>query len=137
MKDNLFFLYRDMNFLSRDEVYTFLDKKISTSPGLSVKNAFYEREAKGSIQIEEGVVLPHIEDSKIKNSSIIILPLKQNIKDWNLTIKNIDLIVGIVLCPADEEAKIRVVNFIRKLANENIINQLRRLKDVSEVENIK
>lgn len=136
MNDNFFILYRNMNLASSEEVYTFLAERMSKANIQSVKDTFYGREAVGSIQIDDGVVLPHIEDSCIENTSIVIIQLQKPIRNWSSTINNIDLVIGVLLSPSNKQQKIRVASFMKKLAYEENIIQLRTSTDVNQIENI-
>lgn len=125
-----------MNLTSSEEVYTFLAERMSKVNILLAKEMFYDRENNGSIQIDDGVVLPHIENSSIENTSIVIIQLQKPIKNWSSTINNIDLVIGVLLSPSNKQQKIRVASFMKKLAYEENIIQLRTSTDVNQIENI-
>lgn len=58
-----------------------------------IVQALLEREETGDIQIDEGVLLPHIENQLVKATKVIILPLEQRIANWNPAIQQVELIL--------------------------------------------
>ncbi|MDO2410245.1 PTS sugar transporter subunit IIA [Enterococcus faecium] len=95
MKDE--FIERiEVSVTSQRETYHWLAS--SLYPGEEEKisilmEAFLMREQNGNIQIEEGIILPHIEHELITESKIIILyPQKTSIQ-WNEAIEQVDLIL--------------------------------------------
>lgn len=95
MKDE--FIERiEVSVTSQREAYHWLAS--SLYPGEEEKisilmEAFLMREQNGNIQIEEGIILPHIEHELITESKIIILYPKKTIIQWNEAIEQVDLIL--------------------------------------------
>ena len=127
MADILYNLYLDESFHSRSDVYNFLSEVVCQNSPLSkesILQGFLDREAIGNIEIAEEVILPHFEASQLTNQ-IIILRVKEAIKNWSSQIQSVRLIIAILAeenSPSEEKKKI--VIFVHKLASDDFINQL-------------
>lgn len=110
------------------DAYQFIINLINDEKDLSnLINEFMKREQNGDIQIEEGVVLPHLETDLIKNSQILIINSRDKIEKWNKNINNVDLIICLLLKKEEKiEIKREISQFMTKLADIDYIEQLRR-----------
>ncbi|OTO47421.1 PTS sugar transporter subunit IIA [Enterococcus faecium] len=131
MKDE--FIERiEVSVTSQREAYHWLAS--SLYPGEEEKisilmEAFLMREQNGNIQIEEGIILPHIEHELITESKIIILYSQKTIIQWNEAIEQVDLILFVLLSPNETtEKKKKIANFMRCLADERFIQTLKKRK---------
>ena len=119
-----FELFPDESFESRAALYQFLAAELAPDAEEAILEGLYAREELGSIQIAEQVVLPHVESSHISQSHIILIRLDQPIR-WNDQLTGIQLIITIALKEDEERAvKQEISNFVKKLADEQIIAQL-------------
>ncbi|MEK2534782.1 PTS sugar transporter subunit IIA [Tetragenococcus halophilus] len=126
--DQLFNIYKEQNFSSKEEILTFLSKESCKYTGISnieFKNEILKREEQGSIEIAPGVLLPHFESSSFIKSKIFILPIKPEIKEWNEEIQNVHLVIAILL-KTDEDSSIKqkITQFTRKLADDEYLDRL-------------
>jgi len=87
------------------------------------------REKMGSNQIAEQIVLPHLENALLKKSEIYLIGLKTEIQEWTADIKQVKLII-VILLKENEQLKVKkeISRFTRKLANEDFLEKLLRLK---------
>lgn len=120
----------DRSLASQQEVYHWLASTLyprEKEKICTLTEAFFMREQKGSIQIDEGVILPHIENKLILQSKIIILNLKEPIKQWSNKIGQVHLILFVLLSTDTPiERKQKMIHFIQKLADETFIQTLKR-----------
>lgn len=140
MKDNLLQIVVGQEFEARENVYQFISERIfpkDNSKLSSLKQALYEREEHGNIQVDEGVVLPHIEDELITQTGLLIIKPKFPIKQWNSQIENIELVICLLLSPQETD-KIRreIAAFMRKIADEDFLRELRASSDIKQINNI-
>ncbi|GBD63918.1 PTS sugar transporter subunit IIA [Tetragenococcus halophilus] len=132
MKHNqLFNIYKEQSFSSKEEILTFLDKescKYTEISNLDFKNEILKREKQGSIEIAPGVLLPHFESSLFIKSKIFILPIKPEIKAWSEEIQNVHLVI-VILLKTDEDRSIKqkITQFTRKLADDDYLDRLMNL----------
>ncbi len=133
MKNDFIQLFSNVEINDRNEAYTYISHKLfeNDEQALVVKKALYDREKVGNIQIDTGVVLPHIENEAITETFVAVIQPKETIRDWSKEIKEIELIVAILLSPKEtKERKMQIAGFIRKLADEDYIKQLKTTKDI-------
>lgn len=67
---------------------------------------FLKREKIGSIEIMQGVVLPHIENKSVLQSSFYHFELNNRIEEWNNNIRNVD-VVFLIIMKEDENTGIK------------------------------
>ncbi|NVD31577.1 PTS sugar transporter subunit IIA [Enterococcus faecium] len=92
--------------------------------------AFLMREQNGNIQIEEGIILPHIEHELITESKIIILYPKKTIIQWNEAIEQVDLILFVLLSPNENtEKKEENSKFYEMFSGRNIYANIKENKE--------
>ncbi|MGK0550639.1 PTS sugar transporter subunit IIA [Enterococcus faecalis] len=131
MRDNFIQLFPKLKVTSRSEVYAFISNWLYPSQNekaLLIEKALYKREAAGDIQIDAGVVLPHVESQLVENSLVAVIRPLVPIKHWHATIENVDLIIVVLLAPNQSgEAKQRLVDFMRQLADGEYLNKLRTM----------
>ncbi|NVD29506.1 PTS sugar transporter subunit IIA [Enterococcus faecium] len=132
MKDE--FIERiEVSVTSQREAYHWLAS--SLYPGEEEKisilmEAFLMREQNGNIQIEEGIILPHIEHELITESKIIILYPKKTIIQWNEAIEQVDLILFVLLSPNENtEKKEENSKFYEMFSGRNIYANIKENKE--------
>lgn len=137
MNDKLIQLYRGVALASSKESYDFISQVLYPTDSQLAEQLVTEldqRERTGNLQIDEGVVLPHIESDLIKKTTIMILQPVTPIETWNDTIAKIDLVIVVLLSSQEsKEGKQRVAAFMRKLADEDFLNELRNLKTIGDL----
>ena len=138
MKDNWLEYVPPTVFHSRNEVYEWLAQQVDSEMGIKkeqIVQALLEREETGDIQIDEGVLLPHIENQLVKATKVIILPLEQRIANWNPAIQQVELILAVFLAPQEKiETKRQIANFMRLLADEQVIKTLKEGKRLETID---
>ncbi|ENZ5599783.1 PTS sugar transporter subunit IIA [Enterococcus hirae] len=138
MKDNWLEYVPPTVFHSRNEVYEWLAQQVDSEMGIKkeqIVQALLEREETGDIQIDEGVLLPHIENQLVKATKVIILPLEQRIANWNPAIQQVELILAVFLAPQEKiETKRQIANFMRLLADEQVIETLKEGKRLETID---
>lgn len=138
MKDDWLEYVPPTVFHSRNEVYEWLAQQVDSEMGIKkeqIVQALLEREETGDIQIDEGVLLPHIENQLIKATKVIILPLEQRIANWNPAIQQVELILAVFLAPQEKiEIKRQIANFMRLLADEQVIETLKEGKRLETID---
>ena len=138
MKDDWLEYVPPTVFHSRNEVYEWLAQQVDSEMGIKkeqIVQALLEREETGDIQIDEGVLLPHIENQLVKATKVIILPLEQRIANWNPAIQQVELILAIFLAPQEKiETKRQIANFMRLLADEQVIKTLKEGKRLETID---
>ena len=138
MKDDWLEYVPPTVFHSRNEVYEWLAQQVDSEMGIKkeqIVQALLEREETGDIQIYEGVLLPHIENQLVKATKVIILPLEQRIANWNPAIQQVELILAVFLAPQEKiETKRQIANFMRLLADEQVIETLKEGKRLETID---
>ena len=138
MKDDWLEYVPPTVFHSRNEVYKWLAQQVDSEMGIKkeqIVQALLEREETGDIQIDEGVLLPHIENQLVKATKVIILPLEQRIANWNPAIQQVELILAVFLAPQEKiETKRQIANFMRLLADEQVIKTLKEGKRLETID---
>ncbi|EOA3407544.1 PTS sugar transporter subunit IIA [Enterococcus hirae] len=138
MKDDWLEYVPPTVFYSRNEVYEWLAQQVDSEMGIKkeqIVQALLEREETGDIQIDEGVLLPHIENQLVKATKVIILPLEQRIANWNPAIQQVELILAVFLEPQEKiETKRQIANFMRLLADEQVIKTLKEGKRLETID---
>lgn len=137
MNDNLFQAIDGLTLTSNEAAYQVIADKLAPTDEMQHKQiiqALLAREKTGNIQIDEGVVLPHIEDLSVTQSQILILRPQAVIQDWNEEVQRIDLIIAVMLRPEEElTVKKTITTFMRQLADEDFIERLRTEKKLTEL----
>ena len=138
MKDDWLEYVPPTVFHSRNEVYEWLAQQVDSEMGMKkeqIVQALLEREETGDIQIDEGVLLPHIENQLVKATKVIILPLEQRIANCNPAIQQVELILAVFLAPQEKiETKRQIANFMRLLADEQVIKTLKEGKRLETID---
>lgn len=115
------------NARTRDEFYLEALSNIDSDKEtqITIRTLLEQREHQGSIQIEEGVLLPHIESEAITSNRIHVYSFENPIQDWNDTVKDIHLIIVVVLSTqASMSDRKEIVEFIRSLASKEVLESL-------------
>lgn len=138
MKDDWLEYVPPTVFHSRNEVYEWLAQQVDSETGIKkeqIVQALLEREETGDIQIDEGVLLPHIENQLVKATKVIILPLEQRMANWNPAIQQVELILAVFLAPQEKiEIKRQIANFMHLLADEQVIETLKEGKRLETID---
>lgn len=128
----LYQVFLNQELLSKQQVYQFITE--TAAPWLTpeekkqIEESLVNREKMGSNQIAEQVVLPHLENALLKKSEIYLIGLKTEIQEWTADIKQVKLII-VILLKENEQLKVKEISrFTRKLANEDFLEKLLRLK---------
>ena len=126
----LYQVFLNQELLSKQQVYQFIAE--TAAPWLTpeekkqIEESLVNREKMGSNQIAEQIVLPHLENALLKKSEIYLIGLKTEIQEWTADIKQVKLII-VILLKENEQLK-EISRFTRKLANEDFLEKLLRLK---------
>lgn len=91
------------------------------------------REKQGSIEIANGVVLPHFESENLKGTQIIIIRPLNTIKNWSPKISKVDLLIALIYKTGDGFKEIR--RLMKMLANDSFIEFLKH-QDIDEINQI-
>ena len=129
----LYQVFLNQELLSKQQVYQFIAE--TAAPWLTpeekkqIEESLVNREKMGSNQIAEQIVLPHLENALLKKSEIYLIGLKTEIQEWTADIKQVKLII-VILLKENEQLKVKkeISRFTRKLANEDFLEKLLRLK---------
>lgn len=135
MKDEWLQYVAPMSLVSKKEVYEWLAHQLYPQT-IKKKNQICQslvtRETTGNIQIDDGVILPHIENELVTDTRVIILPLKQRIMKWSNEINQVELIIAVFLTPNESiEVKRQLAAFMRSLADEQVIQMLKEGKKLA------
>lgn len=124
MKSVLKKQFNQQSHRSRKECYEFLVRQLGEKDSTHFLHLLEEREGLASIEIFPGVVMPHLESSRLVESQIIILQLKNGIQWLNVSTE-VRLIVLLAVKKGEErEIKHQIVQFVHQLANEEFIQEL-------------
>ena len=128
----LYQVFLNQELLSKQQVYQFIAETAAPLLTPQEKKQIEEslnREKMGSNQIAEQIVLPHLENALLKKSEIYLIGLKTEIQEWTADIKQVKLII-VILLKENEQLKVKkeISRFTRKLANEDFLEKLLRLK---------
>jgi PTS system nitrogen regulatory IIA component len=137
MKDDWIQYQIPLLLVSKNEVYEWLAHQLYPQT-VNKKDGIYQallaREAIGNIQIDEGVILPHIENELVTKTRVMILPLKNRIVKWSNEVSQVELIIAVFLAPNESlEIKRQLATFMRCLANEQVIQTLKKGKKLEEI----
>ncbi|MBV7391819.1 PTS sugar transporter subunit IIA [Enterococcus sp. ALS3] len=122
-------------FSNVQEIYQFLSQKAATTAPEKVSQQLKERVDLGSIMVAEKVALPHIESPDILTSQVLLVKLQQTF-DWE---KQGDVAFVIAILLKENEAveiKKRIALFIRKLADDEFVENLlaaNHIKQITEI----
>lgn len=110
-------------FYKKIDSYLLNNNLIDSKDGL--KKEFLERENLGSIEIFEGIVMPHIVSAKLAETKIIIIHLDPVIKKWNQHIEKVNLVILLLIKKNEAELIIEnIKKFIKSLTSESKIQNL-------------
>lgn len=82
-----------------------------------------KREKQGSIEIAEGVILPHFEHEALTRTNIIIIRPLESIKNWSSTISKVDLVIALLYKAGDSLNEIKML--MKMLAKDSVIESLK------------
>ncbi|PQC31467.1 PTS sugar transporter subunit IIA [Enterococcus mundtii] len=129
MTDNFVELFDQMALASKVATYEWISQQVfptSKEKAQAIQQALLEREEAGDIQIEEGVILPHLEHPALTNTRIWLIHPQQPITEWSERISKVELIIVVLLAENETLAvKRRLADFMRKLADPDYIDDLK------------
>lgn len=129
MTDNFLKIFDQIKLASKIETYDWISQQVfptSKEKSYVIKQSLFEREEVGDIQIEEGVILPHIENPVIDKTQIWLIRPQQPIKEWSERIEQVELLIVVLLAENEKLiVKQRVADFMRKLADSDYIADLK------------
>ena len=129
----LYQVFLNQELLSKQQVYQFIAETaaplLTPQEKKQIEESLVNREKMGSNQIAEQIVLQHLENALLKKSEIYLIGLKTEIQAWTADIKQVKLII-VILLKENERLKVKkeISRFTRKLANEDFLEKLLRLK---------
>lgn len=122
-------------FNSIQEIYQFLSQQAATTAPEKVSQQLKERVDLGSIMVAEKVALPHIESSDILTSQVLLVKLQRTF-DWEQQ-GEVGFVIAILLKENEAvEIKKRISLFIRKLADDEFVENLlaaNHIKQITEI----
>ncbi|AZP93911.1 PTS sugar transporter subunit IIA [Enterococcus mundtii] len=129
MTDNFVELFDQMSLASKVATYEWISQQVfptSKEKAQAIQQALFEREEAGDIQIEEGVILPHLEHPALANTRIWLIRPQQPITEWSERISKVELIIVVLLAENETLAvKQQLADFMRKLADPDYLDELK------------
>lgn len=131
-------LYRFLakeSFVNNLDCYQFLstysvEREIALNKDV-VFEKLVERDLNGNIQIEEGIVLPHLKDGHIQKSAVLIINLEQEISQWSEKVNQVDLIIAVFIKEQEEKNVLQeIIQFMRNLAEDEFFEKLKNKKEI-------
>ncbi|MDN2453666.1 fructose-specific PTS transporter subunit EIIC [Lactobacillus sp. UCMA15818] len=137
-KENIYF---NVSAKNQQEALHYLAEKagergISNSTE-SVFQKYIKREEEGSTGMENGIAIPHAQDSAIRSSSMIILKLKTPV-EWNtFDGKPVDLIISFLIPEQDKGAHLHYLSSTAKLlTHQDFVTKLKNSRNSDEIINL-
>ncbi|MBO0462266.1 PTS sugar transporter subunit IIA [Enterococcus sp. DIV1298c] len=129
MTDNFAEIFDEIALTSKVATYEWISEQAfptSKEAAQMIYQALLEREAAGDIQIEEGVILPHLEHSALTKTQIWLIRPEEPITEWSERIAQVELIIVVLLAENETLAvKRRLADFMRKLADPDYLDDLK------------
>lgn len=136
MKNEQIDLYLGKSLTDKQSILEFL-YDASNLKGSVTQEVFFtqleKRESQGSIEIAEGVILPHFELEEISQTKIIIVRPMEGIINWSLKVKKVDVIVALFYKTGQNMNEIK--RLMRMLADDSFVEDLKK-KDFEELTKI-
>ncbi|WP_225743771.1 PTS sugar transporter subunit IIA [Marinilactibacillus sp. Marseille-P9653] len=124
MDANRFVVKLDVPIHSRAELFQYVSNTLMDGEQLDLASLMAEREVNGSVEIAEGIVLPHVESDVLDKSQIFIVR-PENKMNWDEKIKHVKLVIMILLRKDEsDDVKRDIGQFTRKLADDAFLEYL-------------
>ncbi|OTP24946.1 PTS sugar transporter subunit IIA [Enterococcus mundtii] len=129
MIDNFVETFDQIALTSKAETYEWVSQHVfpaSKEEAQAIQQALFQREAVGDIQIEEGVILPHLEHPALAKTQVWVIRPQQPITEWSERIFQVELIIVVLLAENETLAvKRQLADFMRKLADPDYLDELK------------
>lgn len=129
MIDNFVETFDQIALTSKAETYEWISQQVfpaSKEKAQAIQQALFEREEAGDIQIEEGVILPHLEHPALAKTQVWVIRPQQPITEWSERISQVELIIVVLLAENETLAvKRQLADFMRKLADPDYLDELK------------
>lgn len=111
--------------MTKDQVLKCLEEVVECTDFEKLKEELAVRSRQGSVEIYPGLILPHIVSENVKQTTIVNIFLKRELKEWSPEIKNVKfMMVVLVKANEDEQVLKKVSRYVRLLADEHLCEQL-------------
>ncbi|AUB53943.1 MULTISPECIES: PTS sugar transporter subunit IIA [Enterococcus] len=129
MIDNFVETFDQIALTSKAETYEWVSQHVfpaSKEEAQAIQQALFQREAVGDIQIEEGVILPHLEHPALAKTQVWVIRPQQPITEWSERILQVELIIVVLLAENETLAvKRQLADFMRQLADPDYLDELK------------
>lgn len=129
MGDNFIETFDQLTVASKTEAYEWISQQaFPTAKEMAqmIQQSLLEREEAGDIQIEEGVILPHLEHPSLTKTQVWVIRPQQPITEWSQRISQVELIIVVLLAENETLAvKRQLADFMRKLADPDYLDDLK------------
>ena len=129
MIDNFVETFDQIALTSKAETYEWISQQVfptSKEKAQAIQQALFQREAVGDIQIEEGVILPHLEHPVLAKTQVWVIRPQQPITEWSERILQVELIIVVLLAENETLAvKRQLADFMRQLADPDYLDELK------------
>ncbi|WP_430604248.1 hypothetical protein IGJ19_002843 [Enterococcus sp. DIV1368b] len=129
MIDNFVETFDQIALTSKAETYEWVSQQVfpaSKEKAQAIQQALFEREEAGDIQIEEGVILPHLEHPALAKTQVWVIRPQQPITEWSERILQVELIIVVLLAENETLAvKRQLADFMRQLADPDYLDELK------------
>jgi len=129
MIDNFVELFDQMSLASKVATYEWISQQVfptSKEKAQAIQQALFEREEAGDIQIEEGVILPHLEHPALGKTQVWVIRPQQPITEWSERMAKVELLIVVLLAENEILAvKRQLADFMRQLADPDYLDELK------------
>ena len=129
MIDNFVETFDQITLTSKAETYEWVSQHVfpaSKEEAQAIQQALFQREAVGDIQIEEGVILPHLEHPALAKTQVWVIRPQQPITEWSERISKVELLIVVLLAENETLAvKRQLADFMRQLADPDYLDELK------------
>lgn len=129
MIDNFVETFDQIALTSKAETYEWISQQVfpaSKEEAQAIQQALFQREAAGDIQIEEGVILPHLEHPALAKTQVWVIRPQQPITEWSERISKVELLIVVLLAENETLAvKRQLADFMRQLADPDYLDELK------------
>ena len=129
MIDNFVETFDQIALTSKAETYEWISQQVfptSKEQAQAIQQALFEREEAGDIQIEEGVILPHLEHPALGKTQVWVIRPQQPITEWSERMAKVELLIVVLLAENEILAvKRQLADFMRQLADPDYLDELK------------
>ena len=129
MIDNFVEIVDQIALTSKAETYEWISQQVfptSKEMAQAIQQALFEREKAGDIQIEEGVILPHLEHPALAKTQVWVIRPQQPITEWSERMAKVELLIVVLLAENETLAvKRQLADFMRQLADPDYLDELK------------